>query len=53
MTLVPRTPLVTLVTPVGPSPDLLDPKNRSATQFYPGEQRLLREELFYRQKPQV
>ena len=59
MTLVPRTPLVTLVlalflsTPVGSSPDLLVPKNRSATQFYPGEQRLLREELFYRQRPRV
>ena len=56
MTLVPRTPLVTLVlalllsTPVGPSPDLLV---RSAAQFYLREQRLLQEELFYRQKLRV
>ena len=59
MTLVPRTPLVTLVlalllsTPVGPSPDLLVPKNRLAAQFYLREQRLLQEELFYRQKLRV
>ena len=59
MTLVPRTPLVTLVlalllsTPVGPSPDLLVPKNRSAAQFYLRKQRLLQEELFYRQKLRV